>query len=193
MIEKPYVHGFLAAVDVMPPLVVKFQYNPDSVIDNKEVKYAEGKASLSDDAPGKVYTGGGHRTISFTLQLHGLEQGTNLLNPLPDDNGISTELAKLRSFLYPKKDAWGTLGVSEGKALSSPPTCIFGYGAKILECIVTDLAITEKQFNSALAPVRAEVKVTLTVIEAEENRLHKADRAHRNALAALGSVDFKLF
>ena len=36
----------------------------------------------------------------------------------------------------------------EGKRLSAPPTCIFGFGTKILECVVTNMTIDETQFNS---------------------------------------------
>lgn len=193
MFEKQVARGFIAAVDVIPPLTVTFEYNPETISDNKAVNYADENSSLCGNAPAKVYTGGGHRTISFDFKLHGLEQGTNPSNPMPTDNGISTELAKLRSFLYPRADAWVSLGSKDGKRLSSPPRCIFGFGTKILECIVTELTITETQFNSTLAPVRADVKITLTVIEEKDNKLYKADKQHRNALAALGSQRIKLF
>lgn len=190
MTEKQVLPGFLANVDVVPPLIVTFQFNPDEVDDNKAVKYADRNADLCGNAPGKVYTGGGDRTISFDLELHGLEQGSNRLNPTGIDNGISTELAKLRSFLYPKADAWATvsgiLSDEGGKRLTSPPRCLFGFGAKVLECVVTDLRISETQFNSWLAPVRATVGVSLVVVEDEGNALYTVDKHRRNALAALG-------
>lgn len=198
MEERQVLRGFLANVDVLPPLIFTFQFNPASIRDNKAVNYADRNDALCGNAPGKVYTGGGHRTISFNFQLHGLEQGTNALNPTPLDNGISTELAKLRSFLYPKADAWATLGAllggsEDGRRLAAPPTCIFGFGAKILECVVTDLNIEEQQFNSLLAPVRAEVGVTLTVIERSDHPLYEFDTQHRNVLAALGIQNISIF
>ena len=196
--QNQVLRGFLANIDMLPPLIVTFQYNPTSVSDTKTVNYADRTATLSGNAPGKVYTGGGHRTITFDLKLHGLEQGTNALNPGPVDNGISTELAKLRSFLYPKADAWGTLsgllGIStSGKRLAAPPTCYFGFGTKILECVVTDIKVTETQFNSALAPVRADVTVTLDVIEDDGNALYQRDKQARNILAALGLQSIRSF
>jgi contractile injection system tube protein len=196
--QKLVLRGFLANVETIPPLIVTFEYNPSSVSDNKAVNYADRAATLSGNAPGKVYTGGGHRTISFDLKLHGLEQGTNWTNPTPVDNGISTELAKLRSFLYPKASAWGTVSgllgrPANGKRLAAPPTCFFGFGAKILECVVTDIKITETQFNSALAPVRADVSVTLAVVEDDASPLYQLDRQRRNALAALGLQNLRVF
>lgn len=194
MIEKQVLRGFLANVEVIPPLIVTFQFNPESISDNKAVNYAERYSSLSEDTPGKVYTGGGERTISFNIKLYGLEQGTNSLNPTPVDNGISTELAKLQSFMYPKVDAWATIGSSEyGRRISSPPTCVFGFGTKILECVVTGMSITETQFNSALAPVRAEAEITLSIIEEKDNKLYSSDKAHRNLLSALGIQNIKPF
>jgi hypothetical protein len=196
--ENQVLRGFLANIDMIPPLIFTFQYNPTSVSDNKVVNYADRAATLSGNAPGKVYTGGGHRTITFNLKLHGMEQGTNALNPTGVDNGISTELAKLRSFLYPKADAWGTLsgllgGGSTGKRLAAPPTAFFGFGTKILECVVTSININEIQFNSTLAPVRADVTVTLDVIEDDSNALYQLDKQHRNLLAALGLQNIRIF
>lgn len=195
MNERQVLRGFLANVEMIPPLIFTFQFNPDSIRDNKAVRYADRDGDLCCNGPGKTYTGGGDRTISFSFKLHGLEQGTNALNPTPLDNGISTELAKLRSFLYPMQDAWAVLGSggSGGKRLASPPTCYFGFGTRVLECVVTDLQVNETQFNSLLAPVRADVSITLTVIEDATNELHAFDTQHRNVLAALGIQNISLF
>lgn len=188
MIERQVLRGFIANVTVMPPLIITFQFNPKSISDNKTVNYTDGKADLSGNAPGKVYTSGGHRNISFDFNLHGLEEGTNALNPTPWDNGISTELAKLRSFLYPVDNAWAALilGGDEGRKLSAPPSCVFGFGTRILDCVVSELTINETQFNSALAPVQADVSITLTVNEESGGVLYELDKQHRNVLAALG-------
>ena len=195
MIERQVLRGFLANIDVIPPLIITFQFNPEKISDNKTVKFSDRTNDLCGAAPKKVYTGGGPRIISFDIKLHGLERGTNAVNPTALDNGISTELAKLRSFLYPSSDAWGTFGIAseEGVRMTPPPTCIFGFGTKILECVVTDINVTETQFNSLLAPVRADVKVTLAVIEADGNGLYELDKQHRNILAALGLQNIRVF
>jgi hypothetical protein len=195
-IDRQVLRGFIANITVLPPLIVTFQFNPTSVSDNKAVIYADRHRSLCS-SPEKVYTGGGSRTITFDLKLDGLEQGTNAVNPTPVDNGISTELAKLRSFLYPKVDSWAALGgllggSTSGKRLTAPPTCYFGFGTKILECVVTDIRITETMFNSTLAPVRADVTVTLAVIEDENNTFYQFDTTHRQILAALGIQNVRI-
>ena len=195
MEERQVLRGFIANITVLPPLIVTFQFNPESINDNKSVNYTDGRSDLCGNAPGKVYTSGGHREISFDLKIHGLEEGSNAINPTPLDNGISTELAKLRSFLYPKEDAWAVLSLASesGKKVSSPPTCIFGYGTKILDCIVTSISVNETQFNSTLAPVRADISISLTVIEESGNALYEIDKQHRNILAALGIQNVNIF
>jgi hypothetical protein len=195
MIERKVLRGFLANVEVLPPLIVTFQYNPATISDNKAVSYVDAEEK-SDPPRAKLYKPGGHRTISFGFQLHGLEQGMNVINPTALDNGISTELAKLRSFLYPAADAWdmipGPFGSQKlGVLLKSPPTCYFGFGTRILECQITDMTIKELQHNSLLAPVRADVAVTLNVLERGE--LYEIDKQHRNVLAALGLQNIRLF
>jgi hypothetical protein len=197
MTDRQVLRGFIANIDVLPPLILTFQFNPTSISDNKSVNYVDRSVDLCGNAPGKVYTGGGSRTISFSITLHGNEKGTNVLNPTPLANGISTELAKLRSFLYPKADAWGTisglLGGAKGKRLASPPTCYFGFGTRILECVVTDIKITETQFNSLLAPVRADATITLAVIEDGDNVLYEVDKQIRNVQALLGLQNVRIF
>jgi hypothetical protein len=187
MSNRTAMRGFLANVTQLPPLILLFQFNPESISDNKAVTYADRNDDLCGNSPGKVYTGGGHRTISFDIKLHGMEQGTNKLIPIGLDNGISNELATLRSFLYPASDAWAAIGGDDdGMRLTPPPTCIFGFGTKVLECVVTDMTISETQFNSFLAPVRADVRITLVVIEDSDNDFYQVDKQHRNVLAALG-------
>ncbi len=186
MFERQVLRGFLANVEVEPPLVVTFRFNPSSIRDDKAVSYANRRDDLCSRAPQKEYTGGGDRTLSFVLELHGLERGSDRSNPAPLDNGISTELATLRSFLYAREDAWADGAATEGKRLSPPPACVFGFGSKILECLVTRLTVEETQFNSVLAPVRATVGVTLAVREEAGNALYELDRKRRNALVELG-------
>lgn len=191
MTERQVLRGFLANVTVFPPLILTFQFNPKSVRDTKQVRYADRDTGLSGSSPCKVYTGGGDRTISFDLMLHGLEEGSNRLNPTPLDNGVSTELAKLRSFLYPADDPFAAVtslfgGDSEGRRVAAPPRALFGFGTKILDCVVTEITVNETQFNSMLAPVVAEATVTLVVVEEAGQALYDVDTLHRAALAALG-------
>lgn len=198
MESRQTLRGFLANIDMIPPLVFTFQFNPTSITDNKLVNYADTPGDPAY-APRKTYTGGGARSISFDFKLNALEQGMNVLIPVGIDNGITTELAKLRSFVYPKEDALALIGSlfggddEGGKKLTAPPTCYFGFGTKILECVLTELSIQETQFNSTLAPVAADVSVKLHVVEEADNTLYEVDKAHRIVMAALGLQNVSIF
>jgi Contractile injection system tube protein len=180
MSEQQIVRGFFATLQVFPPLALEFQFNPDSIRDNKEVRFEPEMRELG--APRQRYIGGGERTISFSFELHGFEQGADPDNPTGLENGIAPQLAVLRSFMYPRSDAFGDIQnlVREGRAAIAPPTCIFGFGSRLLECWMTSLSITETQFNRYLVPVRADVEVTLSVIEEEANGFYQLDRVRRN-------------
>jgi hypothetical protein len=179
MSENQIQRGFLATKDAISPFILPFQFNPASISDNKGVSYAD-RGIL--DFPAKVFTGPGPRTIAFDVKLYGLEEGAGRPSD-PRDGGVSATLAKLRSLVQPKVDVFeGTGGV--GRRLASPPRCLFGFGRRVLECIVTDLKITETQFNHLLAPVKADVSVTLQVIEEPSNLLYLADRANQRRLVA---------
>ena len=94
--------------------------------------------------------------------------------------------------------AWATMSSlldqnGQGRRLNAPPVCIFGFGTKVLEAVMTELSVEEAQYNSMLAPVRAEVRVTLNVIEEEGSPLYELDKHRRNTLAALGVQSVRIF
>jgi hypothetical protein len=182
------VRGFLASMDTIPILKVVFQFNPETMRDDKRVEYTEEPAGTSDDVVLR-YTGAGLRTLSFTLQLHGWERGRDPANATGVDNGVSTDLAVLRSFLYPRASPWAQLAhQGDGWLSTEPPLCVFGFGSRVLHCHVSQLAVTEQQYNSTLAPVRATVEVTLTVVEQDDDPLSRLDRQQRLVLAAAAVV-----
>ena len=60
---------------------------------------------------------------------------------------------------------------TEDDQFTNPPRCRFGFGAggagstaRVIDCVVSELSITELQFNARLAPMRADVALTLTEI-----------------------------
>ncbi|HEY9830328.1 MAG TPA: hypothetical protein V6D26_07105 [Stenomitos sp.] len=101
--------GFLVSVGLNPELLVEFQYNPNQLSDKRAVSYA------TLNAPGQLlpvrqYSQGGDRTLSFTVRIDGLFDGTtsdtvdNDVRIERDENGsILPELNKYRTFLYPQR------------------------------------------------------------------------------------------
>jgi hypothetical protein len=165
------IRGFLTSLELVPPITVLFQYNPERISDKRSVNYA----TLNTPGllmPIRQYTQGGERTISFTVQLDGRFSG-----PIPiltdPDGGLTPELNKYRAFMYPQTSKWLLARGSfvplyadpvDQRQFTSPPTCLFGLGERVIECVVTEVSINELLFNFRLAPVRAEVSATLVEI-----------------------------
>ena len=171
--QQDPARGFLASVGVDPPILVSFQYNPLQLSDKRAVNYAT-IAAPGQLVPERQYSSGGDRTISFTVRVDGVANLTGG-SPIPidtdDSGGITPELNKYRAFVYPQSARWGDVGASfirrpaiyaGSTAFASPPLCRFGFGeGRVLDCVVTEIAITELLFNAALAPMRADVAITL--------------------------------
>jgi hypothetical protein len=175
--------GFLASVGLDPEIVVEFQFNPTQVSDRRAVSYA----TLTAPGllmPARQYSQGGDRTLNFTIRIDGLFRPAD--NELAGSNGgpagpaqrapiqrdetgsIEPELNKYRAFLYPRTPAWQQARQSfvslyeQTTTFESPPLCRFGMGNdRVLNCVVTEVSITELLFNTQLRPLRADVAVTL--------------------------------
>ena len=161
--------GFLMSTDLDPAILVEFQYNPAQLTDKRAVNYS------TLNAPGlllpvRQYSQGGDRTLSFTIKIDGLFKGPadDEIDIAKDDDGsITPELNKYRAFLYPKNADWESATDSfqplyaQTTAFEAPPMCVFGFGERLIDCIVTDVGITETLFNAQLKPLRADVTVTL--------------------------------
>jgi hypothetical protein len=172
---KEPVRGFIASVGVSPEIMVKFQFNPTQLSDKRAITYA------SLNAPGLVmptrqYTQGGDRTLTFTVHLDALATPSDDLPStieLDEDGSLVPELNKYRAFLYPQTGNWKQAASSfmplfaGTTQFDSPPTVRFGFGMggksepRVIDCIVTDVGIDEVLFNPQLAPMRADVSLTL--------------------------------
>jgi hypothetical protein len=113
----------------------------------------------------------GDRTLNFKFTIDGREQRPGEPARRRNDGGdILGDLAILRSFVYPQVASLLDLLSSAFKRdqaaftkawFNEPPTALLVLGGTTVEGFVTDLKITETQFNADLDPTRAEVDVTL--------------------------------
>ncbi len=160
------VRGFLASVDVSPAILVRFQFNPTSLTDKRTATWAT-LAAPGALLPARQYTAGGERTLSFTASVDGRWPGVER----DADGGIGPELTKYRAFLHPRIASWpdaahlatGFTGLYSGreKVFTAPPTARFGFGDRVVDCVVTEITITETLYSPALRPLRADVAVSL--------------------------------
>lgn len=182
--------GFLANVLNVPPLIFRFQFNPDLMSDKKSFKYDPdknfGRWDLSEDKASKgletligldlqsigpmlintkrlLPTEGDHRTIALDFQLDSSPD-------LPPESrnrldSIEPDLAVLRSFVYPSYAMTDLPKVLVATGVKNPPTappeCNLVYGNVRTTCVMTDLNIKITAFNDDGTPRRAEVNVTL--------------------------------
>jgi len=185
--------GCLVSVGLTPAIVVHFQYNPTSITDKRAINYATVSAP-GVLLPTRQYTQGGDRTISFSVHVDGLFHGPNEgsdAKDAPPANGadpiarganhsIVPELNKYRAFLYPQTNRWQEAGATfaplydELRPFTPPPRARFGFGfgtasERVIDCVVTEVSIQETLFNADLAPVRADVSVTIVELAPYDN------------------------
>ena len=166
------VRGCLISVGVSPRIVVYFQFNPTNLADKRSASYA----SLTAPGallPSRQYTSGGDRTLSFTVTVDGMsvDHDNPGIDVDKDDGGIEPELTKYRALAYPRTPDWqnaahrsdGFTGLYARRdtVFTSPPQVLFGFGDRVIDCLVTEISITETLFTPTLAPLRADVAVTL--------------------------------
>jgi hypothetical protein len=158
--------GILVSVGVDPAIRIVFQYNPAELTDKRTVTYSTINTPGAF-VPNRQYTQGGDRTITFSVDLDGLMEGPVSIDT--DENGcITPELNKYRAFVNPQTNSWQQARNStfadlyaDVKQFNAPPTAIFVFGDMAINCVVTDLSITEKLFDPNLGLLRAKVAVTL--------------------------------
>jgi hypothetical protein len=183
--------GFLANVLNVPPLIFRFQFNPDLMSDKKSYTYEpieSGRWNLLKDkdapligiegligldlksvGPTLINTRqlkpkeGDHRVVSIDFQLDG---SPDLPPEVRSRTGsIDPDLAVLRSFMYPSYAITDLPKVLVPTGLAheptAPPECNLVYGGTRLTCVMTDLNIKITAFNDDGSPLRAEVSVTL--------------------------------
>lgn len=112
-------------------------------------------------------------TISFDIRLDASED-LNDGNAITGEFGILPQLSTLELMMHAKSDSilgnlTGLLGSGGGHSFTNmerPPIVLFMWGyTRILPVNLTSMSITETEFNTHLAPTRATVNVSMTVIE----------------------------
>ena len=194
--------GILANIFNVPPLIFRFQRNPDMLQEKKRYKYQQannfGQWAFDQTAAGgglgtfagwkgiwedlkeigpliagtKPYEPleGEPRRFSLEFQLDALEPGPMDMGGDHFGGSIEPDLAVLRSFMYPSLNSLDLAArVIKGIAgdgwhfpcWSAPPMCTLVYGPLSFDCVMEDLDIKITDFQENLAPLRAEVKVSL--------------------------------
>ena len=177
--------GYLASLLNVPPLVFRFQFNPDMLQEKRTYKYKEansfGNWRFDRTQAGQGFFGtvsglyddvkefGSLLVATKPLEAEEGEPRTIaldfVLDATVDGRSLEPELATLRSFVNP---SWDLIDVAkllfkgEVGCWSRPPECSFVYGGLSLSCVMTDLNIKMTSFfEKDVKPSRVEVSATL--------------------------------
>ena len=175
--------------------ILKFQYNPESITrtragvwDYRKVKKGNKEEVVASTVERNLqdsYRGGGLFVKSETITMKLIFDATEALLAGFDaagDLGVLPELAVLEQISFGSdsrkeeetsdaKKAREGAKVDGKKAKLSPvfPTeCLLVLGSRRFPVVVTALTINEKRFNEKLTPIRAEVDVSMRILESGE-------------------------
>jgi hypothetical protein len=117
----------------------------------------------------KSFKADADRTVNFKFLVDGRElRPGEPARRRPASGSILGDLAIIRSFAYPQMlDVLALAGAVGGGAdwnkvfFNEPPPAVLVFGSTSVDGYVTDLRITETQFNADLDPVRAEIEITM--------------------------------
>ena len=162
--------GAIIAIDdfILNSKVISFQYNPDTITRSLTPKHSKAQGS---NAEAFRLEGAPDETINVDVELDATDQlespGKNLSTVLL---GISPQLAALETIMYPSPSqiiSNAALAKSGTKEIIPPvgPLTLFIFGAtKVLPVKITKYDITEEAYDANLNPIRAKVKISMSVL-----------------------------
>ncbi|MFW5641558.1 MAG: hypothetical protein ACOCY0_02215 [Roseicyclus sp.] len=162
------LRGAIVGVDLFNPIssVAIFQYNPEQLSRSVAPQYSEAGEGRAE--PLRL-AGPPRETILAQLKLDLTDQ-LELGQRGPLDAGLSGQIAALEMLVYPKSLQ---VALNQAAALAGTmevvpplgPLTLFVYGAtRILPVKIQSLEITETAHSPGLNPIRAEVSVSMTVL-----------------------------
>jgi hypothetical protein len=179
----------------LPPLIVVFQFNPQTITrsrsatveppDTPDGARATQNMSLLSQVSASSLTSNIRRgatvkvkqeTLGFDIRLDATDK-LNEGDKLTQMFGVAPQLSTLELMMTPKNQGLlsGAASALLGTASQSyafcdeaknPPIILFVWGRKkVLPVNITSMSITEEEFSTDLNPIRATVNVSLEVIE----------------------------
>ncbi|WP_022981767.1 hypothetical protein [Ideonella sp. B508-1] len=208
--------GFLVEYALaLPPLVLAFDFNPQTLTRNRSVTLTLGSTPATRGGydfalpteTARVAQGVAVEPESFDLEI--LLDATDRLNdgePIATEFGIQPELDTLRSMVEPKTQGPGGLQVLASLGLGGQrafqraqcaSVLLWVWGRHILPVFLKSIEVTESAHLPNLVPYRATLKLGLQVIEGN-NPFYEAEKLQqfigsglntgRTAGAAIGGL-----
>lgn len=189
----------------LPPLALVFDFNPQTISRSRTVTIRTGNAPGARlgfdfltplDTP-RVSQGVELQSeqISVTILLDATEK-MNEGEAIAGQFGVQPQIDTLRSMVEPKVQGPGglqvlsSLGGGGSRAFErqeSASVLIFGWGIQFLPVFLTGVSQNEIMHLPNLAPYRAEMTLTMQVIESN-NPFFMAEKVRQTAMTALNAV-----
>jgi hypothetical protein len=187
----------------LPPLALVFDFNPQTLSRTRAVTLRgdrppghRGYDFVSPADAGRIAQGVTVQPETFTIDV--LIDATDALNegdPVAQQFGIEPQLDTLRAMVEPKTQGPGgvqllaSLGATPMRAFQqaeAPSVLLFSWGTHILPVFLTSVKVDERAHLPSLVPYRANVSLTMQVIEGD-NPFYQAEQLRQTAGAALGT------
>jgi Contractile injection system tube protein len=199
------IKGFLIEYALaLPPLVLVFDFNPQTITRNRSVTLTLGSTPATRGGydfalpteTARVAQGVAVEPESFDLSI--LIDATDRMNDddaLAREMGIQPELDTLRSMVEPKTQGPGglqmlaSLGLGGQRAFQRSLTAsvlLLVWGSHVLPVFLKSVEVTESAHLPNLVPYRATVKLTLQVIEGN-NPFYAVEKVRQVVGAALNT------
>ncbi len=189
----------------IPPLALVFEFNPKTISRTRTVTVQTGSAPgtrggydfvLPTETP-RASQGVTAQPESLTITI--LLDATDRMNdgdPIATEFGVQPQIDSVRAMVEPKTQGPGgvqllaSLGAGEPRAFQrseSASVLLFIWGLHILPVFLTSVAVTEQAHLPSLMPYRAEVALTMQVIEGG-NPFYQVEQVRQLVFAALNTA-----
>jgi len=153
------------------PNIVVFQFNPTQVSRTPSITRRPQSSGSAGSSDARQQPSPPTESMSFTLRIDATEQLAQS-NPLAAASGILPTLSALELLMVPKSSLsikLAALSGGPGPCQVSPfslPTVLFFWGpTRILPVTINSLSVTETEYDTLLNPIRADVAVSLQVLQ----------------------------
>ena len=192
----------------IPPLALVFDFNPQSISRSRSVTIKTGDAPgnrtgydfLTPLETSRVAQGVEMAAESFSVDIL-IDATDEMAKPEGDgviakQFGVQPQIDTLRSMVEPKAQGpfgvqtLSSLGVGDARAFERQETAsvlIFAWGLQLLPVFLTGVSQKEALHLPNLLPYRAEMNLTMQVIESN-NPFTMADKVRQTAMTALNAV-----
>lgn len=187
----------------IPPLALVFDFNPQTLSRTRSITLRSdrppgqrGYDFVSPADAGRVAQGVTVQPETFTIDaLLDATDALAMADPLAQQFGVEPQLDTLRTMVEPKTQGpaglqlLASIGATPARAFQqaeAPSVLLFTWGTHVLPVFLTSVKVDERAHLPSLVPYRANVSLTMQVIEGR-NPFYTAEQLRQAAGSAVGT------